>query len=259
MDMDMEMIDVGGIAISYVEWGAGIPVLYVHGNIGSSRWWARVMDLPGARTVALDMPNFGRSGPLPGEVSIERYADAVAAFIGAKGLDRPVLVGHSLGGAVALSLVARKPGLVRGLVLVDSGPPSGLVTPVERHPAIELMRTNPQVLAMALRAVVPTLTDEALFAALVEDAKLMALPAWIGNAVTLGKMDLRGKLGGFRKPVLVIHGGRDVIITAAMADETRAAFPDARLVELPEVGHSVIVEDPARFIAIMKEFIAGLD
>ena len=145
--MDGTIIEIGDLAISFVERGEGIPVLYVHGNLGSSRWYERVMDVPGARTVALDMPNFGRSKPLPGEPDIDRYADAVAAFIRARALDRPVLVGHSLGGAVAMSLAARFPSLIRALVLVDSAAPSGLVTPRERHPMIELMRTNRAVLA----------------------------------------------------------------------------------------------------------------
>jgi len=256
--MDCFSLDLDGVSVDYVEAGEGIPVLYVHGNTGSLRWWERVMVLPGARTVALDLPNFGGSGPLSGEISIERYADAVAAFIAAMGLDRPVLVGHSLGGAVVLSLTARWPALARGLVLVDSAPPSGFRTPEERHPAIETMRTNPQVLAAALRAVVPTLKDEAFFAALVEDARRMAAPAWIGNAVALGKLDLGGALGAFTAPVLVIHGGKDVIISAEMAAQTARAFPEARLVEIGEVGHSVIVEDPARFLALMRDFLSSL-
>jgi branched-chain amino acid transport system permease protein len=173
-------------------------------------------------------------------------------------LEGAVVVGHSLGGSVALSLAARHAKLIGGLVLVDSGAPSGLKTPVERFPAIEMMRTNPQVLAMALRAVVPTLADEAFFSRLVADAALMAVPAWIGNAVALGEMDLVGKLGEFIKPVLVIHGGKDIIITSAMAEETRAAFPDAKLVEIPEVGHSVIVEDPERFRGILRDFLGKL-
>jgi branched-chain amino acid transport system permease protein len=251
-------IDIGGINWYYIDRGSGPAIVLVHGNTGSSAWFDRVMDIPGFRCVAPDLPNFGRSSPLPGPITIDAYAEALSLFIRTAGLKDAVLVGHSLGGSVCQALVARHPELVRALVLVDSGAPSGLKTPVDRHPAIEMMRTNPQVLAMALRAVVPTLADEAYFARLVADAALMATPAWIGNAVALGEMDLRGKLGDFNKPVLVIHGGKDVIITAAMAEETRAAFPDARLIELPEIGHSVTVEVPERFVALLREFVEGL-
>ena len=64
--MTAKTITVGETRIHYVEHGRGIDVVFVHGNIGSSRWFGRVMDVPGCRTVALDMPNFGRSSALPG-------------------------------------------------------------------------------------------------------------------------------------------------------------------------------------------------
>ncbi len=254
--MKESFIGVNGIDIRYVEKGEGRPVLLVHGNTGSARWYEQVMDLPGLHAVALDMPNFGRSGPLPGEISIERYADEVLAFSRAIGIERPIIIGHSLGGAVAMAMAAKDGAALSGLVLVDSAAPSGLVTPAERHPLIEAMRTNPEFLAQALRAVVPTLADEAVFSGLVEDARRMAVPAWIGNAEALGRFNLLGRLFAFKSPVLVLWGRKDPIVTEAMARETAAAFPNARLAILDHVGHSVMVEDPALFIRLVREFAA---
>jgi len=255
-------IFVDGLSLFYVAAGAGAPVLFVHGNLGSSAWWKKSMDLPGWRAVALDLPNFGRSGPVPGydpdTADLATYAEYVARFIEELRLDRPVVVAHSLGGAVAQALVARRPELVRALVLVDSGSPAGLVTPRDRHPAIEAMRANPQVLAAALKAVVPTMADEAWFAELVADARRMAEPAWIGHAEALSRFDLRGKLGGFDKPVLVLRGALDYLITDAMARETAAAFPRARLETLDGVGHSVMAEDPARFAKLLEDFLVDV-
>jgi pimeloyl-ACP methyl ester carboxylesterase len=252
----------GAVQVHYVEQGEGVPVLYVHGNTGSCRWFERVMDIPGCRTVALDMPNFGRSGPLAGEPDMDRYADAVAGFIRALGLDRPVLVGHSLGGGVCISLAARFPGLARAMVLVDSAAPSGLVTPEERHPAIEMMRTNRAVLGQALAAVAPALApalaDRGFLDLLVDDAARMAAPAWVGNARALSRFDYVGRCGAFTGPVLVLWGRRDVIVTEAMARETAAAFPSGRLEILEHVGHSAMVEDPAGFAGIVSAFAAGL-
>ncbi|MCX7024747.1 MAG: alpha/beta hydrolase [Spirochaetes bacterium] len=243
----------------FVAAGSGVPVLFVHGNIGSSRWWAGSMDLPGYRTVAVDMPNFGRSDPLPGwsaeSADLAAYAEYLALFIEASGLERPIVVAHSLGGAVAQALVAARPDLVRALVLVDSGPPSGLVTPKERHPAIEAMRTNPAILSMALKAVVPTMKDDAWFAGLAADARLMAEPAWIGNAEALSRFDCRGRLDSFAKAVLVVWGRKDVIVTEAMARETAAAFPNARLEVVETVGHSIMVEDPGLWKNILERFL----
>jgi pimeloyl-ACP methyl ester carboxylesterase len=248
----------GAVQVHYVEQGEGVPVLYVHGNTGSCRWFERVMDVPGCRTVALDMPNFGRSGPLAGEPDMDRYAEAVAGFIRSRGLDRPVLVGHSLGGGVCISLAARFPGLARAMILVDSAAPSGLVTPEERHPAIEMMRTNRAVLVQALAAVAPALADREFLDSLVDDAARMAAPAWVGNARALSRFDYVGRCGAFTGPVLVLWGRRDVIVTEAMARETAAAFPSGRLEILEHVGHSAMVEDPAGFARIVSAFAAGL-
>lgn len=213
------------------------------------------MDIAGARTIALDMPNFGQSGPLPGPLTVDAYADAVAAFIRALDLGQAIIVAHSLGGAVAISLAVRYPRLVRGLVLVDSAAPSGLVTPRDRYPLIEMMRTRRDILSQALRAVVPTLKDEAFFDALVDDASKMAEPAWVGNAEALSGFDYRGRCSAYTGPVLVAWGRKDLIVTEAMARETAAAFPGARMEILDDVGHSVMAEDPERFTTVVEEIV----
>jgi pimeloyl-ACP methyl ester carboxylesterase len=256
-------IEAAGTRIRAIEEGEGKPILYIHGNLGSCLWFERCMAIPSWRTLALDMPNFGASGPLPDEPSIDGYADAVADFAAAAGLDRPIIVGHSLGGAVAISLAARMPSLWRGLVLVDSAAPSGLFTPESRHPGIEAMRANRAYLEAGLRAVVPSLErsaeNDAYFARLVDEALRMAVPAWIGNAVALGKMDYAARCRAFHAPVLVIRGDNDIIVTEAMARESAEAFPRARLEILEGVGHSVTAEDPARFIGMLSEFASRLD
>jgi len=252
------IVAVGAISMFFVELGAGLPLVYVHGNTGSSSWFKRVMDIPGYHAVAPDMPNFGRSSALPGEIRIERYAESVAGFMEARGYKNAVLVGHSLGGCVAQALALSRPDLVRALVLVDSGAPYGLVTPADRHPLIEMMRTNRAILEQALKAVVPTLKDEAFFKELVDDAQKMAVPAWIGNAEALSRFDITAKCASFTGPVLVLRGSLDPIITEEMAKATAAAYPNARLKLLDGVGHSVIVENPALFLKLLNEFIAEI-
>jgi len=256
--MESGLVKVGSVSLYFIEAGSGAPILYVHGNTGSLAWFKRVMEVPGFRTIALDMPNFGRSSPLAGEISIERYAKSVAAFMDVKALKNAIVVGHSLGGCVVQVLALERPDLVRAMVLVDSGAPDGLVTPTDRHPLIEMMRTNRAILEQALKAVVPTLKDERFFKEIVDDAQMMAPPAWIGNAEALSHFDITSKCAAYDGSVLILRGTLDAIITEEMAQRTAYAYKNAELKILEGVGHSVVAEDPALFLAILKDFIAKI-
>jgi len=250
--------NAGKLTLYYVERGAGRPVLWIHGNWGSSRWFDKVMDMPGFRHVALDLPNFGRSQALDGDCDIDRYADAVYDFMIALKLEKPILVGHSLGGTVAMTVAVKHPEAVAALVLVDSAAPSGLVTPPAHYPVLEMIGTNRPLLEQALRGVAPTIKDEAFFQSLVDDALLMAAPARSGNAVALERFNLTGATAAFTKPVLVVWGRKDAIVTEAMVKETVAAFPSATSEILENVGHSVLAEDPERFEKLFAAFVATL-
>jgi branched-chain amino acid transport system permease protein len=249
---------VGGTSIYYVEKGDGTPVLYVHGNNTSSRSFEKVMDVPGCRTVALDMPNFGRSGPLPAEVTLDRYADVVLQFAETLRLDRPVLVGHSLGGGVAISMAARHPERFRALVLVDSMAPSGMAVDEKFFPYYEALKKDRAMFAKALGATMPTLKDAAFFDALVDEGMLMAAPAVVGNARALGSFNYKDRCGSFTAPVHVIWGRGDLLISEAGARETTEAFPGGRLHIEENVGHSPMIEDPAGFLRALSGFVAGL-
>ena len=262
--MEGKTVIVKGKRIYYLEGGAGYPVLLVHGNIGSSRWWTRLPELPGARFVAPDLPNFGQSDRLepsqaPGSSDIDLYADYLIAFAETLGLDRPVLVGHSLGGAVAISALCRAPELWASSVLVDSAPPSGLVTPEAHYAAIERFKTDRPLLRSALAAVCPTLDDPGFLDKLTDDALRMNPESFAGNARALARFDRSAECGAYKGPVLVVWGRRDVIVTEAMSRATAEAFPRGTLEILDHVGHSAIIEDPAGFRDILARAVRSAD
>lgn len=256
--MKTEFAVVNDLKLFYRTEGEGKPLVYVHGNTGSSLWFSRVMKVPGFRTYALDLPNFGNSDPLEGAADLRRYADYLKGFIDALGLDSPVVAAHSLGGAVAQSMAISSPESLSGLVLIDSASPKGLVTPRERYPLIDMMRKDRSFLSKALATTLPTLKDPEFFEALVDEALRMAEPAWIGNAEALSHFDVSERTAEFAKPVLALWGRGDCIVTEAMARETAEAYPKGELKILEGVGHSVIAEDPARFMDLLMEFIAKL-
>lgn len=230
------------------------PILYIHGNTGCNLWFERVMDIPGRRTIALDLPNFGRSDRID-EADIDRYASSVAGFIRELDLGSPVVVAHSLGGAVGIALAVNHPELVSRLMLADSAAPDGLTTPEEHYGIIELYRTSRSLMKKALAAVTPTLDDNAFLNRLADNAMLMNPTAFTGNARALERFDYTGRTQAYTGPVRVVVGRKDTIITEDMARRTADAFPSGELLVLDDVGHSVMVENPQEFVRLVTEFV----
>ena len=250
---------VDGRALAYHEAGSGHPVVLVHGNFASKRWWRALLEAPpaGARLVALDLPNFGDSDPLGAPITMAAYADAVRGFARALDLETPVLVGHSLGGTVAMRAAGDDPQAFAALLLIDASAPEGLTTPEAHYPLLEAFRGNGPLLAQALAPMMPTRTPSDMDD-LVADALRMHADAFTGNARALEGLDLAPALAAFTGPVRVLRGGQDVLIDAAMAGRTRAAFTgsrDAELLTWDDVGHSANVEAPERVAALIEALI----
>jgi len=262
-DAPIQHVQVDDRRIAYQEVGDGRAVVLVHGNFASKRWFSALLAAPpeGARLLALDLPNFGDSDPLDAPITMAAYAEALRGFVTALGLDRPVLVGHSLGGAVVLEAAAADPGAWSALVLVDGSAPDGLITPEEHYPLLDLFRGNGPMLKQALAPLLAS-RQPADFDELVADGLRMHADAFRGNARALEGLDLAARLAAFAGPVVVLRGGLDPLITAEMAARTAAAFSGAAHVDLEtwdDVGHSPATEAPERFAARLGALLAALD
>lgn len=257
--MTANEVTVHSIRLSYAEAGQGRPLVCVHGNFASKRWFTELLDTPppGWRVLALDLPNFGSSAPLPEAISIEAYARYLHGFVTALALPPLVLLGHSLGGTVAQAYAARYPETLAGLVLVSTSAPDGLKTPEAHYALLELFKTNRELLKQALVPMMPTRQPPYL-EALVDDAFAMHPEAFTGNARALAQIDLRQGLQAVGCPALVLRGDLDPLITEAMARATAEALPNARLHLLTGIGHSPQVEDPVRFYGILTAFLEEL-
>jgi pimeloyl-ACP methyl ester carboxylesterase len=123
----MQTIEIAGARVAVRQWGEGIPIVFWHalGPAGSGATIgeaAPVLAERGYRTVAIDAPGFGASDLLPRErYRIGPILELVTGVVEELGLERPVLMGHSWGGAVMMAAAARAPDEVRALVLLDSG------------------------------------------------------------------------------------------------------------------------------------------
>jgi branched-chain amino acid transport system permease protein len=233
---------------------ASFPVLLcIHGNLGSGRWFEPLMAAYPGRCIAPDMPNFGQSDHL-NEWTIAAYASWIAKICDAIGVTDLAVLGHSLGGAVAMELLAAYPVLVRRLILVDSSPIDGLITPKEYYPAIEAYKSDKNILGQALKAVVPMIQDEEFFQKLLDDAWKMNRDCFIGHAEELAGADYRERLRGVEVAVSVFRGAHDALITAEHADHLAAFFGGA-VHTFVASGHSPMVEIPLEFTEKLVEIL----
>jgi pimeloyl-ACP methyl ester carboxylesterase len=267
---DIPVSDGGSIHI--VEEGpvAGTQILLLHGiTLSAAVWHYQLRDLAGAgfRVVAMDFRGHGRSVPGRDGLTIDRLAVDVEEVIGALDLTGVVLAGHSLGGMVALRMLARDPdsaagrGRIRSLVLVATS-----ASPV-RHRGFPLARglvaaARPLLIrsaALSARLPGPTLPahDLAFLLARITfgegaspgqvsfTGELTAgVPARVSAQLLLEilRFDEEDTLGSIRLPTTVIVGDHDLMTPVAQARAMVAAIPGARLLLLPGCGHMVRLE-----------------
>lgn len=243
-----------GKRMYYVEAGEGTPLLYIHGNTGSHQWYREVMQLPGYRTIAVDLMNFGRSDRLETTDNIDLYADQVAAFIDRLDIGPCYVVGHSFGGAVSMSLAMRYPEKVRRMLLIDSAPVDGLPLSEDSDTRIELLHSHYGVLRRAIGSVMGTRSkDRRLRNLLTKEALLMNRAAYFDHARALAEFDYSQEAAAFATPTLVIRGAKDRLISQEQAEKTAAAL-NADLKVFDHVGHALPVEDPETFKQVVVDF-----
>ncbi len=254
----MPYIRAGDLRIHYREKGKGPEaVLFVHGNIASWRWWEKVMHLlpegeyhsyaPDTRGCGLtDKPDQGHS--------IEQFAEDVEAFADALNLKEFTLVGHSLGGATALRYAISFPRRLKRLVLLS--PPSAEGTKLARYgyPLVKHWQKNKRTLRRALKRTAPTRAYDRFFEEIVEEAFMASKQVFEGNARALAQMDLSRELGKIEAPTLLIAGGLSGWSSMRDILKIHRLIPKSRLKIIPNVGHSLNIEDPRKFVDLLTEF-----
>lgn len=252
--------------LSYVEARGGdtattdIPVLLVHGNFSSKSWWRELYGEPprGSRLLAPDLPGFGDSPADRHFVpSMELYVDALRGFLDSLQIDEAVLVGHLMGGAVAMQLALSEPERFPGMMLLSPAPPSGLETPDYVYPMLKALRHDRRALRRSLKRMMRSRAPEYM-EELVEEAGKMHPKGFAGNARMLSEWSLNGELSGYRNPVLVVSGDRDTLVPPSSAEATARRFPAGERVLLSGVTHSPQIEAPGKIKTLLAELLDGV-
>jgi pimeloyl-ACP methyl ester carboxylesterase len=254
----MPVISLEGRRVHYTATGSGErPVLFLHGGFGSSsELWARTAAaLPaGWRGYAID--NFLRSDPPPDGYNVRAFARRAHAFIEALDLERPVLAGHSMGGVVCQIAGIDYSDRLGGLALVCTGPAMASHE-LGRRLLADLAREGPDALR-AISAHWFRHAPEEFFAGYVERACAAPLSAMISVQESMLATDLRPQLAHISVPTLVVYGHHDTGRTRDHADALLAGIPRSRLAEMPDSGHTPMIETPQAFDAALHGFLREL-
>ena len=236
-------------------------MLLVHGNFAGKSWWRELLAAPppGYRLIAPDLPGFGES---PGgkyfRPHIPGYARSLVRFLDHLGVERPVLVGHSFGSAVAIELALIAPENFPAMMLLSPAPLDGLHTPRYLEPILDGYRTDRRGLRRALRRTMRTRTPPYLDE-LVAEAGMMHPANFSGNARLLSDWRMDGQLRGYINPVLVASGDRDTIVPPSSAEATAREFPQGAYARIQNAGHSPQIEAPEKVRELLSILLGRLD
>lgn len=256
------------------------PLVFVHGLSSYMGFWEHQLPYfaEQRRVLALDLPGYGMSGHPDAPYSPPWFSEVLAAWMDEVGLERVVVVGHSMGGQVALTFALAHPERVEGLVLAA---PAGF----ERFSpgAARWMKTwwneeralqaREEELRATFTQVVFNRPDEGVERLLRERVQLGRHEAFRGTAVAVsrsvaGMVDhpVLDRLGEIGRPTLIVFGTDDRMIpnpvftggrTRAIAEVGHQAIRGSQLVMLPGAGHTVHHDDPSGFNQAVEWFLAG--
>jgi pimeloyl-ACP methyl ester carboxylesterase len=268
---------VHGHRRSYLVAGSGPAVLLIHGIGDSSETWRDVVPLLAAShtVIAPDLLGHGRSDKPRADYSLGGFANGMRDLLVLLGVDHATVVGHSLGGGVALQFAYQYPQMCDRLVLVASGGLGAEVTPLLRLAAapgagLAIAATARAPVRRPLMAVLAAAAWSGLLCK--EDvAELSRTWAGLGDRSTRtaflrtlrSVVDIRGQAVTSRDrlylteaiPMLLVWGDRDPVLPVSHARAATRDLPGCRLEVVPGAGHLPHQSDPARFVLVVDDFL----
>ncbi|MFA6030178.1 MAG: alpha/beta hydrolase [Elusimicrobiota bacterium] len=247
---------------------APVDVLFLHGNLASSRWWHPLLgewrkSLPAGKPVGSlifsDWRGCGKSSDprAPQEMLMKTLAGDQLRLLDHLGVAQADVVGHSTGGAIALSLMCLAPERVRKAALLDSVGAAGIRFGEDMKAAFRAMASDRALTATVIGSTIRGVDPQSAFfrEVVAEDAcrAVRSLGTWVLES--LEGLDLTEPLRSLRQQVLVLHGEHDGLLPKDDSRKLASLLPGGRFLELAGCGHCGNVEDPAELVRVLKGFL----
>ncbi|MCB9072987.1 MAG: alpha/beta hydrolase [Bdellovibrionaceae bacterium] len=253
---------------------APMDILFVHGNLASKYWWYPVLDLlenqfktMGATSGSMyvgELRGCGRS-PMPEskEIRVNDIVDDFISYTETNHFQNVLLVGHSAGGLISALLLARRPDLFKGALLVDPVGTKGLVNvPPDIADRYKLMENSREMASQIVSATVYNNNPEAeLFKTRIMDDVMNSLKsAGVQLVHALMGQDYSSEVATIQQPLKVFYGVHDWVLEKSNALSYKELVSNCQLEELPNNGHCMNYEDPQRMakevVSFYKEHFA---
>lgn len=249
--------------VSFLESGEGEPVIFLHGlNGNASSWQDQLSELaPRMKMIAWDAPGYGKSDAAG--TTVEALGRVAIEFTRRVWPGPVNVVGHSMGGLVAMKMAVLEPGLVKRLVLSCTHPGHGLsqsggANERYRRRLEELRELPPEVYGeRRAKGMLPEGTSEEVFRKVARIAAESRSEGVANAAWAIQTEDLTPELAKIQAPTLVITCDQDKVAPLKKAEPLLETIPDVRHLELSGLGHAPYIEDAGRYNSALSEFLLG--
>ena len=229
------------------------PLVLIHGAGGTTLHWPTALRrLPGETVYAVDLPGHGKSGGV-GRQSIGDYAGVVLEWLDRKLIERAILVGHSMGGAIAQALALTAPDRVAGLALV--GTATRLRVNEQILEGARSEKTFAETVALIIKWSFSPSTPPATSRAIHQRMLQVRPPVLHGDYLACNEFEVTDAISAVLVPTLVIYGTADKMVPERYSRLLAEQIAGATLIPVPEAGHMVMLEQPQVVTAAVANYV----
>jgi pimeloyl-ACP methyl ester carboxylesterase len=234
--------------------GTGKPVVFIHGASGSSLSWYFQKEYlkQFMEVILLDLPGHGRSTG-DGCDRLEECRDAVHSVLTSLGLDKCYMVGHSMGGAIAMLFALTYPELLEGLILVATGAKLRVFPEILQDILRDKEGTVRKIAELAFSKKTPAPLIESGFKEMMKCRKEV-IHRDFSSCEQFNAMD---RVRRITMPTLILCGGDDLLTPLKYSEFLHAEIPDSKLVRVPDAGHLLMIEKPEPVNRAIEAFVTG--